>query len=372
MSDPLDAAVADAWGRRLEGEADAAGEAVLAEALQAGGPAADELAPLLLADERLDRLLRRSLAPPAAAEEFVAGVLAAIDLPLVVVRTHAPRPRPTAGISGGLVAATIAGLGLVAAVIALAVIQPWSWRAAPARPPVPNVADRQPEPEPQPRPPAMPAPAPAPTPPPHSVVEIEPSGPSPQPGPGPAVRPAVWKRGGPSAGVLPLGVHELSSGTATAEAAPGLTLVLEGPTEIEVAAGPRVELRRGRLEAEAGLETAAEIVTPAAAIADLAGRIGLDVARSGETTTTMRSGTASFTNLSSGSRTVLREGQRATAAAGEGGAAESRGAAAGGSSISISEQLINGRFRGTITIDGRTETFESRESFEEAKRKLGR
>ncbi len=272
MSSLLDAEIADAWGRWLEGEPGPTDEGVLAGGLRMA-TGTDDIAQLLAADESLDRLLRRSLAPPVASEAFVAGVLAAIDLPPLdapsdvpqeppLIRLRSPaariRPRPMVG-DGGLLAATIAGLGLAAAVIALAVIQPWNWRAPPRQRPAP--AARRPEPKPEPAPgidlPPEPAAKPVPAPPPEPAYP-QPSYPQPD-----------YPRPGSSR-----------------------------PDPDAASSGKAVEW--------------------------------------------------TFGNATSG------------------------GTQPGGSSISISEQLINGRFRGTITIDGRTETFDSREAFEEAKRKLGR
>ena len=286
MSSLLDTEIADAWGRRLEGLADGAtatAEEPLAAALRLDSDPDQDFARLLVADESLDRLLRRSLAPPAASEAFVAGVLAAIDLPpldppsdvpsdvpseppLIRLRTPPARIRPRPILSdGGLLAATIAGLGLAAAVIALAVLEPWNWQAP--RPPAP--AARQPEPKPEPgpaiqlppEPPAKPTPEPAPEPPPEPTPP-QPSYPQPD-----------YPRPGSS-------------------------------------------------------------------------RPDPDAATSGKAVEWTFGGGTSSGTMSGGTQL-------------------------GGANVSISQQMINGRFQGTITIDGKTQTFDSREAFEEAKRKLG-
>jgi len=278
MSSLLDTEIADAWGRRLEGLADgmtATAEEPLAAALRLDSDPDQDFARLLVADESLDRLLRRSLAPPAASEAFVAGVLAAIDLPpldapsdvpseppLIRLRTPPARIRPRPILSdGGLLAATIAGLGLAAAVIALAVLEPWNWQAP--RPPAPAV--RQPEPKPKQAPalkrPADPPAKPTPEPPPEPANQ-QPSYPQPD-----------YPRPGSSR-----------------------------PDPDAASSGKAVEW--------------------------------------------------TFGSATSGGST-------------------SGGMRPGGASVSISQQMINGRFQGTITIDGKTQTFDSREAFEEAKRKLG-
>jgi hypothetical protein len=282
MSSPFDAAIAAAWGRWLEGEPEPTDEGVLAGGLRLATGPDDDFTERLVDDEQLDRLLRRSLAPPAASEAFVAGVLAAIDLPPLeafapdsadpdpdlggleqtggleppVIRIRTPsarvRPRP-AWSDGGLLAATIAGLGLVAAVIALAVIQPWNRWARPPQQPAPVV--RRPEPKPEPAPVIEPAPEPA----------------SPRPSyPPPDYPPPDYPRSS--------------------------------------SLGP----------------------DPEASVPEKPAKRPADAAAT--------SGTMPGT----------------------------------GSSVSISQQVINGRFQGTITIDGKTQTFDSRAAFEKAKRDLGR
>ena len=159
------------------------------------------------------------------------------------------------------------------------------------------------------------------------------------------------------------------------EAVPGLIVTLQAPTEIQLGPGPLLDIRRGRVWATAEPTTTVRIVTPAAAVTELAGEILVDVATSGATSVEVLSGEASFADLvARGRATALREGQRATAepkaAAAAGAMSGSSIRTGGGTSISISEQVINGRFRGTITIDGKTQVFESREAFEKAKRNL--
>lgn len=44
---------------------------------------------------------------------------------------------------------------------------------------------------------------------------------------------------------------------------------------------------------------------------------------------------------------------------------------AGPRGVVIAEQTVNGRFRGTITVDGETREFDTRAAFEAAKRELG-
>lgn len=415
MSDLPDAMLADAWGRRLEGEPDPTGTRALSEALHSTAPGSgDGLASRLVADEQIDRLLRGWLAPPAAAEQFIAGVIAAIDppgidvpaaeatpntppllpsngrssgteggieLPAITVGRRPPRltSRPIQS-DRGAAAAMVTGLGLAAAGVVIAIIQPWTWRAVPERQPAPRLAKQSPGPTPQPLEPASELPPRRPEPDQIAMVEVtappqtEPVQPRTESVPQQPMQSATWTRGGPSAGGLPMGIHELASGTTTVEAVPGLIVTLQAPTEIQLGPGPLLDIRRGRVWATAEPTTAVRIVTPAAAVTELAGEILVDVATSGATSVEVLSGKASFADLvTRGRATALRQGQRATAelkAAAAAGAMSGSSIRTGGTSISISEQVINGRFRGTITIDGNAQVFESREAFERAKRNL--
>lgn len=286
MSTLLDPAIADAWGRWLEGEPEPTDDGVLAGGLRLATSPDDDFAERLVDDEQLDRLLRRSLAPPAASEAFVAGVLAAIDLtpleadapdsadrgpdlggleqtgglepPVIRIQTPAARVRPRPAWSeGGLLAATVAGLGLLAAGIALAVIQPWNRWARPPQQPAPAV--RRPEPKPEP------------------ALVIEPA-------PEPAPKPASPRPSYPPPDYPPPDYPRSSS------------------------LGP----------------------DPEASVPE-------------------------------------KPAQRPAGGAAIGGTTPGTG-----SSVSISQQVINGQFQGTITIDGKTQTFDSRAAFEKATRDLGR
>jgi len=46
------------------------------------------------------------------------------------------------------------------------------------------------------------------------------------------------------------------------------------------------------------------------------------------------------------------------------------GGIGGGRSVSISTSTINGKFKGTIAVDGTTHEFDSRKAFDEARRRL--
>jgi len=215
---------------------------------------------------------------------------------------------------------------------------------------------------------------------------------------------AVWKAGGPGeGGRLPEGDHELAEGTARVTALPGLEIDLEGPARIEVSGENLLRLVEGRMKAVAGPTAAVRIMTPSSVIANLDGSVAVDVDDVGDTLVEVVDGSAGFGTLGPGEQLLesvtLKAGERRRASGraglekqlremigrmqieGFGGAAgidlleqmqdmQALGGVGGGRSVSISTSTINGKFKGTIAVDGTTHEFDSRKAFDEARRRL--